>query len=79
MIALAEITKLTTIEHTATFGKVTLPARDPDGNIISTIGYITSDGESTPLGMNITYVFCEKDSNYVRTIEGVNNIGSFVY
>lgn len=58
-------------------GKITLPAKDPDGNIVSTIGYICNDGESTPLGTNITYVFCEKDSNYVRTIDSASTVGSF--
>ena len=60
-------------------GKVTLPAKDPDGNEISTIGFILNDGQATAssIGINITYVFCEKDSNYVRTVAGNNSRGSF--
>ena len=63
-------------------GKITLPAKDPNGNIVSTIGYILNNGNiSNPeaIGLNITYVFCEKNSNYTRTVDGQanTNTGSF--
>lgn len=57
-------------------GKITLPAKDPDGNIISTIGFILNNGKDTSIGENITYVFCEKNSEYISTID-TNTRGSF--
>lgn len=52
-------------------GKITLPAKDPEGNYIKGIGRIlnsdSTGGDSSPdvlFGNNITHVFFEKDSQY---------------
>jgi hypothetical protein len=52
-------------------GKITLPAKDPNGEIIKGIGCLTSDytsaatgRPSVSLGTKITHVFIHPESNY---------------